>query len=408
MIRATTPTLTANLPCWRPGWVDKKTHKPVRGFWYCWHSGKQVNLSKFGAPRQYQNKGDKSLALEARARWLEGLQQVAQAEAIRAAQPVTVYEVCQFFVVHHLPKTCPMYQKNARRYLETFCAGEPGRLWKPGQKLHANYKEHGGRRYSILPYAGWGNMKIAELTEHHAEAWVKFHPNWGDTGQRNALKALKAAMEYATKHRTEDGRKLLSENPLSCVTVPGNHAREEVLTVEQYDQLRAKSKPRFRDFLSALWDLGCRPGELAKVRASHYDPKSQRWVLPPKFWKNGKKTGRSRYISLGIKWTKWTEARISEMDGEDKYLFRTSWRTRCSSSWWDKNLVHARDAAGLSPEVCAYTLRHSFITRAIDLGMTVADIATQTGTSFKMIDAIYSKHHESVVAGHRVVNALAD
>jgi hypothetical protein len=341
MIRAASPTTTstatatsANLPRWRDGWIDRKTGKPCLGFWYCWADKKQVNLSKFGAPRTNKNKADYNLALEARAKWLDGVQAGQQAAAIRAAAPATVYEVCNLFVTHRLPQCSVSYQFQAKRHLENFCKGEPGRLWKAGQRLNAKSVEIGGRRYAIAPYAGFGNLPASELNEHHVAKWCAAHPNWGKTGTRNALVVLKAAFNFALRHPDESGRMLIEKNPLAVLAVPQTAKREEVLSAEQHAVLRAKVSPAFTDFFDALWGLGCRPGELAAVRKSHFNAKTGQWILPPSCWKNGKKTGRSRYITLPDKWIAWTEERIAGMyEDENGLLFRNAWNVGCSMNW---------------------------------------------------------------------------
>ena len=49
------------------------------------------------------------------------------------------------------------------------------------------------------------------------------------------------------------------------------------------------------------------------------------------------------------------------------------------------------DEAKLPDGVCLYTLRHSFISQAINDGLTPLDIARHAGTSLSMVDRHYGK-----------------
>jgi integrase len=64
--------------------------------------------------------------------------------------------------------------------------------------------------------------------------------------------------------------------------------------------------------------------------------------------------------------------------------------------YWKKPVKAAAQAAGLPPEVTAYSLRHSVITDLIGAGLDVLTVARLSGTSIAMIE----KHYGHLRAEH--------
>jgi integrase len=65
-----------------------------------------------------------------------------------------------------------------------------------------------------------------------------------------------------------------------------------------------------------------------------------------------------------------------------------------SHSDWDELVREAAAKAKLPPGVCLYTLRHSWITSALQGGLATLDVARLVGTSLMMIE----KHYGHLVA----------
>ena len=65
-----------------------------------------------------------------------------------------------------------------------------------------------------------------------------------------------------------------------------------------------------------------------------------------------------------------------------------------SHSDWDELVREAAAKAKLPPGVCLYTLRHSWITSALQGGLATLDVARLVGTSVMMIE----KHYGHLVA----------
>jgi integrase len=396
--KSSVAAVSANLPRWREGWQDKKTGKAMAGFWYIWHEGRQRNLTKWGAPRANTSKANTSLALDARSRFLDSVaaaQVEAKAEEVaRRNQVPSVADVCDHFVSQRLPQCSAEHQRAVRRLLRAFCCGEAGT------------KRNGV--WSIHPYAGWGEVPAANIGKREVLAWIGFHPNWGTSGRRYAIVTLKSAFSFAVSEETADGIHLLQTNPLRTIHAPAAAVREAEITAEQDAALRAKMKPQLLDLHSALWDLGCRPGELVALRRHHYVAAAQEFVLQPNEWKCGGKTGRCRYIALTPKWVRFVESRIAEMDSnEDGYVFLTPRGKPYSMRIADRQFRRVREAVGLPDSISLYSVRHGWITRALLAGAAIADVANAAGTSAVMIQQVYSKLHLHPESRRRAVLAVA-
>jgi len=383
----------ANLPRWRDGWTDKKTGKPMQGFWYVWHDGKQVNLTRYGAPRANGTKANTNLALEARAKMLEekGQEQIEtdQAAVVAANKVLTIYDVLQHYVKTRLPQLSRDAKKNIKIILENFCTGKDGK---------------GSEVNGVLPYKGFGNLPASAMSKKLLDEWTSYHPNWGRAGKRSAITPVKSAFSLAAEYG------LIESSPVKGYKLPQGKAREEEVTPEQEKALReqaAKLRPALGILLAASLELGTRPGELATLRCHHFDAKSGEWVLESHEWKCGKKTGKQRRIALTPAWIKWTQDRIAELDGEDGYLFTTEKGCGWGRSRWDQHFRDVREAAKVPATITLYSARHSFITRALNAGVAVADIAMQCGTSIMEIQSVYSKLHLHPESRKRVVMAVA-
>jgi integrase len=82
------------------------------------------------------------------------------------------------------------------------------------------------------------------------------------------------------------------------VKKPPARARERFLTPEERRKIfdNYGEKDSFRDFLFALEQTGCRPGEVSAVTAQHVDLRTGVWVLDAH--KTRGKTGKPRVIIL--------------------------------------------------------------------------------------------------------------
>ena len=158
-------------------------------------------------------------------------------------------------------------------------------------------------------------------------------------------------------------------------------AESEVLTL--IDKAREQD-PAFADFIEAAFHTGARPpGELSVLDVRHFDAKNAQITIP-----SGK-----------------TGARVTTLTQEGVTFFtrmadgkkpRDILVPRANGERWGKSEQHrpmkaALAAAGLPSSASAYSIRHTYISRAIERGMPLNLIAENVGTSVRMIEQNYGK-----------------
>lgn len=306
------------------------------GWWYVEIAGKQVKLAK---GRDNRPEAVKQFHL------LMAGTKPAKRSAFTASQ------VCDLYLVHsekeHQAETFA-WQK---RYLQRFC----DRL---------------------------GTVKAADLIPFHLTSWLDSQ-KW-KKARRHATAIVKRAFAWAT------GQKLISDDPFADVPIPKGGKRDRILTADERQQILAAIKDQpFRNFVFAMQETGCRPGEVARVSAADVNLELGVWVLT--LHKTAKKTGKPRVVYLTPPLVELTKRLMAEFP--EGPLFRsprgkrpfTSNGIRCRFRRLRERLPHL---AG----VVAYTYRHTYCTDALVNGVGVAQVAELMGhTSTDMVTSVYSK-----------------
>src|SRR5262245_10913300 len=162
----------------------------------------------------------------------------------------TVTRVCNLFLdwskKHHTPATYEWY----RHFLESFQGHAGGlRVGEPGR-----------------------GEEVLEV--RHVTTWLGQNPTW-QGGKRSAVVAVKRCFNWAYK----EGH--VKVEPLRGLPKPPARARDRVLDKGERRKI-AESYPAedpFRDFLFALEQTGCRPGEVAGVTAAEVNLRDGTWVF---------------------------------------------------------------------------------------------------------------------------------
>jgi integrase len=231
-----------------------------------------------------------------------------------------------------------------------------------------------------------GRLRLSELDASHIAAWLDRHPEWKGT-RRGAIIAVKRAFNYAYAEGKIDA------NPVRTVKKPPARARARFLTRQERQQI-FDSYPEgdcFRDFLFALEQTGCRPGEVSQVTADHVDLRNGVWVLGEH--KTEHATGESRVVILTPEMVKLTE-RLMEMH-PDGPLFRNE-----KGQPWNRNAVRCRfrrvrEKLHLGGDLVAYLYRHAVCTDLLESGTGIAQAAELLGhKGTEMIMRHYSKLRE--------------
>jgi integrase len=183
----------------------------------------------------------------------------------------------------------------------------------------------------------------------------------------------------------DEANKLTSrpwKNALKSYSKVGR-ARQQHFTEEQVSALVNASPDRaLADLISGGWYTGARYGELCQVRVKHLDLARAVLHVP------GGKTGH-RDVQLTTEGAVFLGRMCAGRDAEALIFLNAQGQTwnKCMS----RPMKTALAAAGLDERASFYTIRHSYISRAIEAGVPQTVIAENCGTSIRMIEENY-KH----------------
>jgi integrase len=229
----------------------------------------------------------------------------------------------------------------------------------------------------------YGTLKPHQVTPAIVEAWLNANKSWKGS-RRGAIIALKRAFNWAFDND------MIPKNYLRRVKKPPAKARERFLTAEErktiFDNYPAGDP--FRDFLFALDNTGCRPGEVSAVVASNVDLRTGVWQFDQH--KTGNKTGERRVVVLTPEMVDVTKRLVKEHP--EGPLFRNE-----DGNAWTSNSIRCRfrrvrEKLGLGKDLVAYLYRHATATDMLEAGTGVAQVAEILGhKSVDMVMRHYSK-----------------
>lgn len=241
--------------------------------------------------------------------------------------------------------------------------------WVKKHKSDATYE---GLRYylrSFVRFKGIKTLPPHKVTIPLVERWLDSHPGW-KASRRHAILSVLRAFNWAVK------RGELNKNPIANIDVPAQKRVTTYLTAEQRTAIFNATKDRaFKNFMTALQETGCRPGEACAVEAKHVDLAAGVWVLPEH--KTGNKTGKPRTVYLTRDMVNLTrELMVKNPEGP---IF-LNYRKRP----WNRNAVRCRfrKLRASFPEFghfSAYSFRRAFVTDALERGVGVAQVAELVG-----------------------------
>lgn len=275
-------------------------------------------------------------------------------------------------------------------------------------------------------------LKVArDLRAADVDAMSRTWDALSPTTVRNRLASLQTVLNWSAQPRSDRAlERLLESNPVAkmempkAVTAEGRYApsTEVKSFLDFVDEWAAKSKgveARF-DRMTALLiriaaETGCRPGEMCVTAWEHFRPEKRVIVLPPNKHKTGRKTGRSRVITLSPELTERIEALRSDPERHPERIFThkshslakkfTAAERRAGAPWNSSSLSRRvkvlRDMAvkaGVLEHATGvermhlYKLRHTWITNAVQGGESISDVAGLVGNSARMTETVYLHH----------------
>ncbi|HEX3150236.1 MAG TPA: site-specific integrase [Gemmataceae bacterium] len=227
-----------------------------------------------------------------------------------------------------------------------------------------------------------GSRLAAEVRPFHVTHWLDANPTW--KGSRwHAVTAVKRAFNWGV---TEG---YLDTNPIKAVKKPEPGKRDRVLTdAERREIVAAIKDPAFKDFVVAMLETGCRPGEVARVEAKDVNLELGVWMLAKH--KTGKKTKKPRIVYLTAAMIELSKRLMAQWPAGP--LFRTPLKKTA----FTRNNIRTRFSRlrAKFPHlkgVVAYTLRHNYATQALVRGVGIAQVAELLGhVDTKMVSQNYA------------------
>jgi integrase len=224
----------------------------------------------------------------------------------------------------------------------------------------------------------FGAIQLAKLRTPRIKEW-RDGLKLGKGSANRTLTALKAALNLAVTNRLVHpiaAREWGDVKPYKDAT----KRRSLFLDLKQRRALLAQTSGGLHDLLEAVALTGARAGELSSATRAQFDSRTKCMTFKGK---TGTRTVPLSQAAL----TLFTRLAKSKLPGA--FLFTRDDGKPWSSWDWDELIREAAERAKLPKGVCLYTLRHSFITQAINDGMTTLDVARLCGTSVTMIEKHY-------------------
>jgi integrase len=240
----------------------------------------------------------------------------------------------------------------------------------------------------------FGDQPLDKIRTPHVKAW--FHGlKMSKASANRTLTALKAALNFAVANRLVTATAVQEWRDVKPYKNAGKR-RDLFLDLTQRRALLAKTAGALRDLIEATMLTGARAGELTKAKREQFDARQESMRF------KGNKGPRIVPLS-GPALTLFKRLAESKLPLA-RLLVRDDGKPWAHSDW-DELVRDAAKSAKLPPGVCLYTLRHSFITQAIQDGLSILDVARLCGTSVMMIEKHYG-HLVHSVARERLAKVV--
>lgn len=311
-------------------------------WWYVWHKGRQVKLAQGENNRA---KAEKAFH-ELKAGDLDAIDWVR----------MKVVQVFDVFL----------------DYLQREASTETYRVCRPVLQDAADY---------------FGNVRVAALKVHHVDRWLR-RRRLADSTRARYIGLVKAALNHCVKQG------YLPDNPIRHMPKPTTGTRDRLVSRAELETILASVRDEaFRDLVSAWYQTGARPSELARLRAEHID--WAKGVIVLSRHKTIRKQGKPRIIYLTPAMEEILRRRLA--GATSGYVF-----TGRRGNPWNRNSIYQRFQwlREKHPElqgITAYSFRHSFATDALERGVPEAVVAELLGhSSTQMLYRHYAKLSQRV------------
>ena len=216
--------------------------------------------------------------------------------------------------------------------------------------------------YDSLPRG----LIVDNLTPYHVQSWLDTKTEWNNNTKNAAVRGIYRAFNWGVKQR------LIHRNPIEGLERPPRTPRDVVITPEQYQEILDNvTDEEFRDYVTFLWETGCRAQEIRIIAKHHVEGNR---IVFERLNSKGKKDRRVIYLTPIAKTI---IKRLCKRHPRGT-LFRNAY-----GDPWTSNAVRGRfnrlSKRLKIDDLCATVFRHSYCTRALKQGIDTTTVATLLG-----------------------------
>jgi len=233
----------------------------------------------------------------------------------------------------------------------------------------------------------YGNRNAAEIVPADVQEWVKKRKRLKSVNTIGSVyRSLKAMFNWGKVNQ------YLKSNPIDDLKVPTSQKRFRRVEDDQFREIMGGLRHRAtREFITALFNTGRRPIEIAKLRRSHVVRNAAGELIGVETTehKNYSKTGKPEFFPFNAT-MRALVAEILERPGKPSDALFARWRGgHWTQSGWVSAFWCIRKRTG--HRITAYWFRHEFITRSLVAGVPVAVVAAICGNSIAVIQKYYDQ-----------------
>ena len=247
--------------------------------------------------------------------------------------------------------------------------------WLTAKNRRTAADTRGRLHHDFLPT--FGDRLIASLTKTMLDRWLaSMVPNSDDPDQvrrsKDSANRVLTLVKALLNHAMRDPSNGLSDDSAWRLVKPFqgvSKARDTRYTDEEVRRIiDGAPDAAVRNLIIGAYLCGARYGELADARVSHFDPRTKTLRV------NVGKTG-TRTIILQTSAAEFLNG-LTERRGPHEFLLVCSDGRRWKKSDQTRPVEDAPKRAGLAPDGSIYALRHTYVSRAIEGGVTRAHLRT--------------------------------
>ena len=189
----------------------------------------------------------------------------------------------QFYAMMQQPEKASVSRKSFAAIADAFLE------WVQKNRAPHTYEWY---RYRLERFCQrYPDLNCCQLKPYHVQEWVDSYEALSKTSKRNYVRTVKRCAKWAKQQGYMD------QNPIEDLEAPGAESRDLVINpVDFHLMLTNVPDERMRQLCLVAFETGCRPQEILKVEARHFEAEHERWVFPVKEAK-GKKAPRIVYLS---------------------------------------------------------------------------------------------------------------